>query len=222
MCCQHAPFVILVRPSAEKALQHAWIKEQLGFDQPAPVGRRASLLHRSNRTGEFAEYLAMKKLKKAALGYIATNLTHAEVGALEDLFRSLDKNGSGSITMTELDEAIAQGNFNDQVLHDLREIRRNLEVSDGQQINYKDFVAMTMDRSLALREDNVRMAFEHFRHTEADYLTIQDLADIFGGEGQAQEVMQIIDEDGDGKVSFEDFRHAIAETMEDDEDTEMA
>jgi calcium-dependent protein kinase len=199
------------------------LKEQLGDKQAKVCGGlpRASLSHRSNRTGEFANYLAMKKLKKAALGYIATNLTRAEVGTLEDLFRVIDKNGTGTISLTELDEAIAQGNFNEHMIHDVRKLRHDLELSDDTKLKYRDFVAVTMDRSLAMREDNMRMAFEHFRHTDADHLTVADLADIFGGEAQAQEVMDILDTDGDGKVSYEDFRHAIVESMEDESDHDM-
>lgn len=162
----------------------------------------------------------MKKLKKAALGYIASNLTQEEVGTLEGIFNSMDKNRDGNISLKELDEAIAKGNFSENILHDLRELRTDLAVSGDQQLNWRDFVASTMDRSLALREDNMKMAFEHFSHTDAEYLTIDDLADIFGGRAQAREVMAaVLDTDRDGKVSFEDFRHALAEII-DNEDTE--
>lgn len=163
----------------------------------------------------------MKKLKKAALGYIATNLTQGEVGTLEGIFNSMDKNSDGNISLKELDDAIAQGNFSDNILHDLRELRTDLAISGDQQLNWRDFVASTMDRSLALREDNMKLAFEHFRHTDAEYLTIEDLAEIFGGQAQAREVMAaVLDNDKDGKVSFEDFRHALAELMENEEKTD--
>jgi calcium-dependent protein kinase len=208
------------RPTAAKALKHKWLREQLGIEDLAVS--RASISHRSVRTGAFTNYLAMKKLKKAALGYIASNLTQEEVGTLEGIFNSMDKNGDGNISLKELDEAIAKGNFSENILHDLRALRTDLAISGDQQLNWRDFVASTMDRSLALREDNMKMAFEHFRHTDAEYLTIDDLAEIFGGRAQAREVMAaVLDPDRDGKVSFEDFRHALAEIMDDDEETEV-
>ena len=101
-------------------------------------------------------------------------------------------------------------------VEDVRELRQNLALSDEDRLNWKDFVAATMDQSVAMREDNMKMAFEHFKHTDADYLTLSDLADIFEGETQAKEIMVLLDSDGDGKVSFEDFRHAMAESMEED------
>ena len=180
---------------------------------------RANISHTSVRTGAFTNYLAMKKLKKAALCYIATNLTQEEVGTLEGIFNSMDKNSDGHISLKELDEAIAQGNFSENILHDLRGLRTDLAISGDQQLNWRDFVASTMDRSLALREDNMKLAFEHFRHTDAEYLTIDDLAEIFGGRAQAREVMAaVLDTDKDGKVSFEDFRQALAEIMDNEEE----
>jgi calcium-dependent protein kinase len=206
------------RPTAADALKHRWLKEQLGVKNE--IISQASISHCSVRTGEFTKYLAMKKLKKAALGYIASNLTQAEVGTLEEIFRSLDQNRTGHITLTELDEAIEKGKFNAQVLQDLRQLRQDLSLADEEQMNYRDFLAATMDRSLAMREDNMKKAFDHFKHSSdgANHLTLQDLSDIFGGEGHAQEIMTLLDHDGDGKVSYEDFRHAVAESMEDDED----
>jgi calcium-dependent protein kinase len=83
----------------------------------------------------------------------------------------------------------------------LTELRRDLSVTGEDMLNYRDFVAATMDRSLAIREDNMRMAFNHFRHTDADYLTLEDLEEIFGREAPAKDILGILDYDKDGKIS---------------------
>ena len=52
-------------------------------------------------------------------------------------------------------------------------------------------------------------------------MTIDDLAEIFGGTAQAREVMSaVLDADKDGKVSFEDFSNALSEIMQNAEETE--
>jgi Ca2+-binding EF-hand superfamily protein len=204
--------IFFCRPAAAQALQNKWLREQLGDDDNTL--RRSSISHKSVRTGLFTNYLAVKKLKKAALGCIASNLTQEEVGTLAGIFNSMDKNSDGKISLVELDEAIAKGNFSEHILHDLRNLRTDLAITGDHQLDWRDFVSSTMDRSLALREDNIRYAFEHLRHSEAEYLTIDDLADIFGGTAQAREVMSaVLDADKDGKVSFEDFSNALSEIM---------
>jgi hypothetical protein len=71
--------------------------------------RRLSLLQTSRRSTNFQKFLAMQKLKKAALVVIASSLTHAEVGSLGDIFRRIDQSGDGVMTLTELDDAISRG-----------------------------------------------------------------------------------------------------------------
>ena len=203
------------RPEASVALKHAWLKEQLG-DNIMPKNKILS--HSGLKSSEFSKYLAMKKLKKGALGHIAAHLTQAEVGTLEGMFKSLDHNGDGTITVVDLNEAIEKGNFAPELKESLSELKREISLTGEAKLNYKDFVAATMDRNLAMREDNIRLAFNHFRHTEADYLTLEDLSDVFGREAPAKELMNFLDYDGDGKLSFADFRHALAETFDEDDD----
>ena len=62
-------------------------------------------LKSSLRSTTFQKFLAMQKLKKAALVVIASNLTQDEVGSLGDIFRRIDQSGDGVMTLTELDDA---------------------------------------------------------------------------------------------------------------------
>lgn len=84
-------------------MNHKWIQSFITHKRSSIVrpNRRRSLVYQN--------YIAMQKLKKAILGYIATNLTPAEIGNLEDLFRQIDKNGDGQMTLEELDEALSSG-----------------------------------------------------------------------------------------------------------------
>ena len=93
------------RPTAEQALGQKWLLSQLGDI----ASQRTQSLRRGNRGAEFSKYLGMKKLKKHALGYIASNLTQEQVGYLGEIFRSIDEGGDGVLTLNELDQAIARG-----------------------------------------------------------------------------------------------------------------
>jgi calcium-dependent protein kinase len=188
------------------------LTEQLG----AAEMQMSRLSHLSQKTGEFTNYLAMKKLKKATLGHIAANLTRKDFGKLELIFVAMDRNGDGYITMSDLDNAIGQSQISKEYIGELQGLRRDLAISSEEKLNWRDFLAMTMDRNLVVRDDNLKIAFEHFKNTDAEYLSLDDLAQIFGGKGQALEIMDLLDSDGDGKVSFEDFRNALVESMDDE------
>jgi hypothetical protein len=93
-------------------MQHQWITMHL--DTP-PQERRSSLIQGGGgeRGATFQKFLAMQKLKKAALVAIAGKLTQDEVGSLGDIFRRLDKEGDGVMTLTELDDAFSGGKLAD-------------------------------------------------------------------------------------------------------------
>jgi hypothetical protein len=97
----------LDRLTAAQALKHNWIQTQVeGADE---IERRISVARSSGRHETFRKYLAMKKLKKAALSEIANHLTQEEVGTLGEIFHSIDTDKNGVMSLQELDEAISHG-----------------------------------------------------------------------------------------------------------------
>ena len=90
-------------------MKHKWLKEQLQVDDDVNMldSSRKSVSHSSNRGITFKKFLAMQKLKKAALATIASNLTQKEIGTLHDIFKHIDRDGDGTMTLQDLDEALA-------------------------------------------------------------------------------------------------------------------
>jgi calcium-dependent protein kinase len=101
------------RPTAMEAMQHEWITKHTAEDvaKRKQQQKQRSIMRGSVRGTTFQKYLAMQKLKKAALVTIAKHLTHEEVGSLEDIFRQVDQAGDGVMSLTELNDAISRGTF---------------------------------------------------------------------------------------------------------------
>ena len=94
-----------IRLSASQAMNHPWIKERTKKEKriiPKPDITNI-------RKVTFSKYLGIKKLKKAALGYIATHLTQAEIGNLAEVFEKIDVDGDHEMSLQELDNALANG-----------------------------------------------------------------------------------------------------------------
>jgi calcium-dependent protein kinase len=200
------------RPTALQAMNHRWIQMHVSVD--GKVSEKPSLLRNTDRGTTFQKFLAMQKLKKAALLAIASNLTQAEVGSLGDIFCRIDQSGDGVMTLTELDDAISRGSFPQEIQADISSLKEELRLSDTDTFSWKAFLAATMDKSLVIREDKIKFAFDHFKHSDTDYLTLEDFVAMFKSEAQAKEIFVFLDSDCDGKVSFEDFRNAMEENIE--------
>lgn len=79
-----------VRITAQQTIEHPWMKADLA---------KSSLNLNFTYLKNFQNY---HKLKKAALTYIASQLSENEIQELGKLFKSIDKNGDGVLTVEEI------------------------------------------------------------------------------------------------------------------------
>lgn len=193
------------RLSASAALEHKWIKEMTGVSKRGRSSRPSIVF--AQRSTAFMKYRDMQKLKKAALAYLATNATNDDITNLKDVFKKIDVNNDGTITLQELDEGLNDAHFLPNITSDLRKLREELTVSGEDSLNWRDFIAMMMDKNLVMKEDNLRMVFEHFKKSDPDHIVVSDIVDLVGGsEQQAMEIMQLVDDNSDGRIDFNEFR----------------
>jgi len=102
--------------------------------------------------------------------------------------------------------------FSPRVTSDLRTLREELSVSNEDSLNWRDFIALMMDKNLVMKEDNLRMVFDHFKSSDQDHITISDIVELVGGsEEQAMDIMKMVDENSDGRIDFNEFRQMMAD-----------
>jgi len=197
------------RLTASNALDHSWFSD-LGVVDKKTLPK---IKHGGSVNTEFKKYMAMSKLKKAALAHIATHLTTEEVKGLKDIFQAIDVDHSGTLTVEEIKGALASGGFSKNINLELEAIIENLDVEHHHELNWKEFVTATIDKSTIIQEDKIRMAYNHFDRNKRGSITVKDLANVFGSEQQAREIMKDVDINGDGVISYEEF-HEMMEVGE--------
>mmetsp|Transcript_3528 Transcript_3528/g.4145 ORF Transcript_3528/g.4145 Transcript_3528/m.4145 type:complete len:561 (-) Transcript_3528:1764-3446(-) len=203
------------RLPAAQALQHEWI-------QKVTARHRSSIVQLDNvRSVPFQKFMGLQKLRKAALGFIATHLTETEVGSLGELFERLDIDGDGSLTLDELEAALKLEELNFDLLEKITSLRQELSLSGKEAIKWKDFLAAMADKSLLIKEEKIRMAFDHFRKNENACVRISDLLDLVGGEDGAKEIIDLNQLDGKLEITYEEFRSMLTDSFSDSSDQDM-
>lgn len=198
----------LQRLTASQAMQHKWILDFSSDGNSTPQ----RIIHSRRRSQVFNSYMGMQKLRKAALGYIATHLTPIEVGNLGDIFESIDSDKDGSMSLKDLDEALTSKNFSPDLLQRLRNLREDLSLTGEERLNWKDFLAAMMDEKLLIKEDKIRMAFDHFRKSEDKCLDVHELIIVLGVENATKEIMDLNNAPGD-RITYEEFKHMMTESF---------
>lgn len=191
------------RLTARQALNHTWIRKTTGEMQ------RKSSIAFAPLSIAFIKFRDMQKLKKAALAFLATNATNDDIAALNDVFATIDVTKKGTITLQELDDCLKNSNsdFLPGIAEDLRKLQEGLCLSGEDSLNWRDFIALMMDKQLVMKEDNLRMVFDHFKKSDPNCIVVSDIVDLVGvSERQAKEIMMVVDKNSDGRIDFAEFR----------------
>jgi len=198
------------RATAGQALAHPWLRERHprrgASDGDAPFG--SAVLQR------LRNFAAMSRLKRVALLVVGQALGPEELRGLRELFRSIDSDGSGSITPRELREALAA--WEHMIPEgELASLMAVADVDADGAIDYNEFVAATAHVSRLEREEVLRRAFDSLDLDASGAISAAELAlalERFGlADADARALIASADADGDGQVDFDEFAALMRE-----------
>ncbi|ONI14120.1 hypothetical protein PRUPE_4G263600 [Prunus persica] len=188
------------RLTAFQVLNHPWIKE----DGEAPdVPLDNAVLSR------LKQFKAMNQFKKVALRVIAGCLSEEEIMGLKEMFKSIDTDNSGTITLEELKQGLAkQGTKLSEF-----EAKQLMEAADADgngTIDYDEFITATMHLNRMDREEHLYTAFQHFDKDNSGYITTEELEQALREYGMhdGRDILEIIaevDADNDGRINYDEF-----------------
>eukprot|EP00903_Cladosiphon_okamuranus_P014850 g13751.t1 len=184
------------RLTASQALVHPWFDKVMSGGAAAQTLRDSAmrLNHRLRR------FTGANALKKIALNVIAEGVADADEGHLRKVFNSLDLNGDGEITVDELQQVVAS----EGMVEMQAEVLELLNSVDTK-LDYRRFLAATMEKAVFLRRENLRKAFDHFDLQGTGTINKSDLLQALGSEERARTLLEDVDINHDGQISFDEF-----------------
>eukprot|EP00955_Chlamydomonas_euryale_P089729 364489-Chlamydomonas_euryale.AAC.8 len=131
------------RATTAEILSHEWlVKEGAALD----INLDSVVL------GRMRQFAQMNKLKKMCLMVVGQHLSQDEITGMKELFKSIDEDGSGTITVSEMRKAMAQwGNKISEA--ELANLMAIADVDGDGLIDYNEFVAATMHMSKLEKEE---------------------------------------------------------------------
>ncbi|GAB4824128.1 hypothetical protein N2152v2_011174 [Parachlorella kessleri] len=188
------------RATADQILQHPWMREN-GVASDKPLDNVIL-----KRMGNFAK---MNRMKKEAMKVIAAGMPAEEIAGLEAIFKSIDVDGSGTITAEELREAL-QSKGSRLRQEDLEALMKMVDVDASGTIDYEEFLAATLSQHQLMKEENMMRAFQHFDKDGSGTISREELREALkaGGTSVDEEIDAIIaeiDKDGNGEIDYQEF-----------------
>ncbi|KAE8731604.1 Calcium-dependent protein kinase 17 [Hibiscus syriacus] len=179
------------RLTAVQVLSHPWIKED-GEAPDTPLDN--AVLSR------LKQFKAMNNFKKVALRVIAGCLSEEEIMGLKEMFKGMDSDNSGTITLEELKQGLSkQGTKLTEF-----EVQQLMEAADADgngTIDYHEFITATVHMNRLNREDHLYHAFQHFDKDNSGYITTEELEQVLREhgmhDGSLKEILSEVDADND-------------------------
>ncbi|RXI03138.1 hypothetical protein DVH24_003790 [Malus domestica] len=187
------------RLTAFQVLNHPWIKDDEAPDVPLDNAVLSRL----------KQFKAMNQFKKVALRVIAGCLSEEEIMGLKEMFKGIDTDNSGTITLEELRQGLAkQGTKLSEV-----EAQQLMEAADADgngTIDYDEFITATMHLNRMDKEEHLYTAFQHFDKDSSGFITTEELEQVLREYGMhdgrdIREIIAEIDADNDGRINYDEF-----------------
>lgn len=184
------------RPSAEKLLENTW----LWAKHPKPDVK----INSNEILENFQRFTGYCKFQKIALTSIAFSLCDDEIKNLKNVFKELDTNGDGTLSLKEVERGLGQANVDTKRLESMV---RHVDSNNSGRIDYTEFIAACMHRKQVLREDVCMQAFRQFDRNGDGEISAQELQHLLGTTrlSVVRDMINNCDRNGDGKICFDEF-----------------
>ena len=190
-----------------QVLNHEWMRGN-ARDTPLDSAVLKRLQHFSK----------MNKLKRRALQIIAGSMTQDEIAGLKNMFETIDKDRSGSITFNELKDGLKkQGSSATE--QQLKDMMADVDADGNGTLNLDEFIAATMHIYNAVKDENIVNAFRAMDTDNSGYLTADELKAALESSDHGISVDEInnivkdVDKNHDGKIDYEEFASMMREEI---------
>lgn len=209
------------RPSAQRALQHRWLKlaqDKQNIRSPALLTLDIHQLQSSLK-----QFLQSSRIRRAALQVLALGIDLQQVRDLSNTFLSVDQRNTGTISFSELKDAILAvqkhtgTNEKTPDSDEFNEIITFLDTYMHEKVTFNDFLAATLQIQTTFFEEDVRRAFNRLDKDQSGTISQADLRSALGDFVECRSNDSLLQESGvqldnHGELPYDGFRKMLVES----------
>eukprot|EP00929_Paragymnodinium_shiwhaense_P018171 TRINITY_DN1282_c1_g1_i1.p1 TRINITY_DN1282_c1_g1~~TRINITY_DN1282_c1_g1_i1.p1 ORF type:complete len:536 (+),score=126.76 TRINITY_DN1282_c1_g1_i1:72-1610(+) len=183
------------RLTPTQALDHPFV------NSPLQLSKKDSQVD-SSVVEALADFGKASAFRRACMNVMAWSLTVEERQKVRQAFLELDKDQTGTIKLWEFKQALDQHFKLDD--EQAEAAFAALDTSQTDEIHYSEFLAAMCSTRVAMHDDLLKNTFKRFDKDNSGYITADNLRDVLGSQ-DVQAILEEVDRNTDGKISYEEF-----------------
>lgn len=192
-----------LRISMDQIIAHPFIELGAQWGVVSPEEMSSISFDAINSLRNFSD---LSKFKKMTLELLAFNMTSDQISSLREEFFRLDKDGNGTISLTEFKDSLVLRHGLSEV--GIEQLFSSVDVDQNQCINYNEFIAAAMGRRISIDEEHIMQAFDMLDVNKTGKLDQNSLRSALGStlsDADIETMMNEVDTDGDGEIDYTEF-----------------
>ena len=195
------------RPSAFKALSHPFVSGKVKLSNNAI--NKQTLKFLSNFKSE-------KKLKKKLAEVVVNFAPKKDIDKLKEMFNTVDKDGDGELTEIELSQVLItnMGYYKNEALKKAKEIINAVDKDGDGCISFEEFKHVHASIQLSSDDMLIHTCFKVMDEDHNGTIELNELKHALQlSDNEAIAMFNEADLNGDGKISFDEFKIALAGSL---------
>ena len=132
-------------------MEHPWIKEGEKFKTVDPVLDYKKL----------KKFYSFSRLKAVVLAFIASQLPCKEIEPQADLFKFIDSNNDGYLSVDEFEKVLLKQGIKPSN-KELHAVLKSIDMDKNGKINFNEFLASMLPDDYCMRKDYLDYIFKYF------------------------------------------------------------
>lgn len=151
--------------------------------------------------------------------FIVSQLSNKEeLLEIQKAFQAIDKNSDGKLTREELIEGYTKM-YGEMAEEEVDRIMKLADLDGNGEIEYSEWVIATTDKHNLLTDEKLKAAFNLFDRDGGGSISANELKETLGvgkniDEKIWNELIQEVDANGDGEISFPEFKTMMMRVLD--------